>query len=116
MVCFADSRFLVILTTRNLQEIRKYQTEHNEMSPLNKKGVQWLEGLHLNPMVQEAKLSSILVCFAGGRWAVTAIFQTSALVPATYSKTESCHQGKASGKGEVKKDWELKGILSVSSS
>lgn len=92
------------------------------MSPLNKKGMQWLEGLHPNPMMcqtrkmQETKPSFILVCFAGGRWGVTAIFQTSALVPATYSKSESCDQGRASGKGEVKKDWELKGILSVSSS
>lgn len=47
---------------------------------------------------------------------MTAIFQNSALAPAIYSKFESCNQGRASGKGEVKKDWELKGILSVSSS
>ena len=66
--------------------------------------------------MQETKPSSILVYFADGRWGVSAIFQTSALVPATYSKPESCDQGRASGKGEVKKDWELKGILSVRSS
>lgn len=91
------------------------------MSPLNKKDVQWLDCLHPNPMMcqtqmQETKLRSILVCFAGGRWGVIAIFQTSALVPATCSKSESCSQGRTAGKGEVKKDWELKGILSVSSS
>lgn len=66
--------------------------------------------------MEDTKPSSILVCFAGMRWGVIAIFQTSALVPATYSKSESCNQGRTSGKGEVKKDWELKGILSVSSS
>jgi len=48
--------------------------------------------------MQETKPSSVLVCFAGGRSGVTAIFQTSALVPATYSKSESCNQGRASGK------------------
>lgn len=64
--------------------------------------------------MQETKPSSILVCFNGVRWDVTAVFQTYTLVRATYSKCESSDQGRAPGKGEVKNDWVPKGILSVS--
>lgn len=44
---------------------------------------------------------------------MSAVFQTSALVPATYSKSESCDQGRASGKGEVKKDLRAQGHLVI---